>query len=250
MRSTWQLRARVALTALALVAVVLVAVGALRDDPDQPAGRILGDASPTASEPDRSPMPGSSEAGAGEGGAGTGPVEPAPQPAHQWTVTGDLPPVPGEPEPIPPGHLGIASLGILAPLDSARIELGEFAVPPPSRVGVHRSGTADDLDARLNAGPGVILAAGHVTFNQQLGVFHELHRLEPGAEITLSNSAGDISRWRATELRTVAHDALPADLLAAEGPARLVLVTCAGEVVDDAGRRAYADNLVVTAVPI
>lgn len=179
-----------------------------------------------------------------------GPRAAAPEPAAQWAVP-EPPPVAASPPVLEPGMIEIPSIGVAARLESSRVVHGEFAVPGPSRVGVHRSGTADELDARLAPGEGTLLAAGHVTWNDELGALYELHRIEPGALIHTSDLRGRTETWQATELRLVPYDALPTDLLDATGPRRLVLVTCAGEVVTDAaGERTFSDNLVVTAAPV
>lgn len=179
-----------------------------------------------------------------------GPVGPAPEPEREWQV-----PEPGPVEDpglvLEPGTIEVPSLGIAADLESTRVEKGEFLVPAPAFVGVHRSGTADDLDARLGPGPGTILASGHVTWNGELGSLYELHRIEPGALIHTSDASGRTETWQAVELRSVPFDGIPADVMDAAGPRRLVLVTCAGEVTEDeSGVRRFAENLIVTALPV
>lgn len=214
-----------ALTVVVLVLVVVVAVVAGRGEPT---------AAPPAGLPRVEP----------------GPEDTAPSPERTWAVDDDVSVPDMEKPSLEPGRLEIPSIGVAAELVSTRVENGEFIVPDPQRVGIHRSGTSDELDARLAPGQGTLLASGHVTWNGELGALYELHRVEPGALIHTSDAHGQVQTWVAVELRVVPHDQLPADLLDAGGERRLVVVTCAGEVIhDDAGRRVYADNLVVTAVP-
>ncbi|GAA1703800.1 class F sortase [Propioniferax innocua] len=179
-----------------------------------------------------------------------GPVGPAPEPEREWSIA-EPGPVEDPGVVLEPGTIEVPSLGIVADLESTRVEKGEFLVPPPAFVGVHRSGTADDLDARLGPGPGTILASGHVTWNGELGSLYELHRIEPGTLIHTSDTSGRTETWQAVELRLVPFDEIPADVMDAAGTRRLVLVTCAGEVTEDeSGVRRFAENLIVTALPV
>lgn len=185
-----------------------------------------------------------------------GPSMPGPMPVAEWAVEPDAreADVPdhgsGQTPALEPGRLEIPSIGVATALATAPIVGGVFQVPPIDRIGIHRTGRGDDLDAVLADGPGTVLAAGHVTWNGDLGPLYELHRLAPGAVIHTSDDSGRVRTWRAIELRLVSHDALPDDLLAPTGEPRLMLVTCAGNVIEVDGRREYAQNLVVSAVPV
>lgn len=139
----------------------------------------------------------------------------------------------------------IPSIGVSAPLAAAEVTGGEYAVPrDPGVVGVHRLKVAG-LSARLGPHPGTLLLAGHVTAGRVRGALWPVHTLEPGAELVVGGR-----RFRAVSLEVHRADALPTDLVRDDGPERLVLVTCTGPIIDDAGRRSYRDNLVVTAVPV
>ncbi|WP_460767367.1 class F sortase [Mariniluteicoccus flavus] len=147
-----------------------------------------------------------------------------------------------------PPALEVPSLAIRARVVAADVVAGEYAVPrDPGAVGAYRPG-GGDLAARLAPRPGVLLVAGHVTVGRERGSLWPLHTLAPGAEL-ITTSPGGTRRWKAVRLDVHRADALPADLTRAIGPERLVVVTCTGPVITSEGRRAYRDNLVVTAVP-
>ena len=190
------------------------------------------------------------------------PVTAAPTPARNWSAAAEATPTrtPGRstarPTPARGGsgsgeaRLRIPSLAVDARIAPAAIRDGVFQVPAdPAVVGVNR-GPATGLPARLAPSPGTILMSGHVTSGATRGALWPLHKLAPGSELETSDGAGATTRWRATRLRTVPADQLPADLLDRAGPTRLVLVTCAGEVETVDGRRRYRDNLLVEAVPV
>lgn len=171
----------------------------------------------------------------------------APAPAPTRTTGRATTPVRGSDT--PGARMRIPALAVDARIEPAGIVDGVFQVPTdPAAVGVHR-GDARGLPERLKPGPGTILMSGHVTSGTTRGALWPLHRLPPGEVIETSDGAGATTRWRATRLRTVPADQLPADLLDRVGPARLVLVTCSGEVETSNGRRRYRDNLLVEAVP-
>ncbi|WP_460743363.1 class F sortase [Mariniluteicoccus endophyticus] len=147
-----------------------------------------------------------------------------------------------------PPTLHVPSLGIAARLTASEVVEGEYAVPrDPTLVGVHRSGVRG-VEARLRPGPGVLLMSGHVAVGDTRGALWSLHALAPGDPLVVTGPTGT-RRWHAEKLEVVRADQLPQDLLRGSGPERLVLVTCSGPVVLTDGRRAYRDNLVVTAVP-
>jgi hypothetical protein len=110
-----------------------------------------------------------------------------------------------------------------------------------------------DEVGRFGGDRGTTLLVGHVT-NDGPGVFVDLARLRARDLVYVTSADGRRTSWRVVSRRTVPKDALPDSLWSHEGPRRLVLVTCGGEVVealnhDGTLSREYLDNLLVTAVP-
>jgi sortase (surface protein transpeptidase) len=92
--------------------------------------------------------------------------------------------------------------------------------------------------------------AGHVDdVTQGLGALAPLRDAEPGAEVVVTDAAGADTRWQVVSRETVAKQALPVDrLFARSGPPRVVLITCGGEFLPEAG--GYESNVVVVAEPL
>lgn len=142
-----------------------------------------------------------------------------------------------------PTVLRIPALGIDAPVASVGVAAdGQLAVPDDLvRVGWFGGGS-------LPGEPGTALIAAHVDHAHSPGVFFRLDRLAPGAILQVVRADGTTASFRVVARRLVAKPRLPvADLTAAGGSPRLVLVTCGGSY--DRGRRSYRDNVLVYAVP-
>lgn len=247
-------------TLVVLAVISLIAVVCWSRASDETARVVSGAAAaePAGTDPG-TPLPGTVTP------TGPAPVTPdpaaaAPTPVRGWVATpAPAPATGGRDQPSAAGasaggaagaRLRIPSLAVDARLEPAAIREGVFQVPPdPAVVGVHR-GDAGELPVIPRAGPGTTLLSGHVTSGRTRGALWPLHRLAPGAEIQTSDGAGRTIRWRATSLRTVPADELPAGLLDRAGPTRLVVVTCAGEVETVDGHRRYRDNLLVEATPM
>lgn len=96
---------------------------------------------------------------------------------------------------------------------------------------------------------GPVVVVGHVDSFSGPGVFAELDRLVAGARVELTVADGGVAVYQVTELRQVAKDAFPTDLVYGEvGADELRLITCGGEF--DRGQRSYRDNVVVSAVRV
>jgi sortase (surface protein transpeptidase) len=113
----------------------------------------------------------------------------------------------------------------------------------------------DASGAELGRPTGVVLAAGHVDDEDgRLSPWAELHRLEPCMEIALADAHGRVHRYAVTDLYTVPqNDVTKEDIFRTSGLPELVMVTCSGPSVRDAGgafRFAYSHNLIVRAQPI
>jgi hypothetical protein len=121
---------------------------------------------------------------------------------------------------------------------------------------VHRVGIWDGGAPIVGPGghavtSGTTLLAGHVNYvGQGNGTFYDLYRSRPGDLVYLTDAAGHVTRWRIFSLRTVVKSALPRSLFAGNsGPRRLVLVTCGGPILREAGYATYRDNVIAEAAP-
>lgn len=121
---------------------------------------------------------------------------------------------------------------------------GGLDLPTDPRDVAWWSAGAQPGDARGN----VVLAA-HISYNGRYGPFTRLASLRRGQVVVLRTAGGQLRRYQMTGTRQFAKAALDRqDLFATDGPSRLLLVTCGGRY--DPATRNYADNIVVTAVPI
>lgn len=121
---------------------------------------------------------------------------------------------------------------------------GNLAVPDDPQVLGWWSSSAAPEDHT-----GTVVIDGHVDSDRYgIGFFVNLRRLHRGAPIVLEDGSGRRSRWRVTGSRDYPSTALPYDQVFSQDPGlRLVLITCGGRF--DRTAHAYADNLIVYAVP-
>jgi sortase (surface protein transpeptidase) len=96
---------------------------------------------------------------------------------------------------------------------------------------------------------GSAVLVGHADdADQGLGTFAGLRDLEAGDAVVVRTASGRELAYRVVSFERFAKAEVPMDrLFTAQGPHRLVLVSCGGAF--DPVRRTYADNVVVTAVP-
>lgn len=93
-------------------------------------------------------------------------------------------------------------------------------------------------------GPAVI--AGHVDWGGRRGVFYDLRRLKPGAEVRVARDDGTAAVFRVTRVEQVPKDEFPTDAVYGDiDHAGLRLITCGGAF--DRRARSYDDNIVVFA---
>lgn len=143
-----------------------------------------------------------------------------------------------------PNRLGIPSLGVDAPLVPESVGAGGDLVIPgdPATVGLWREGPG------LAATEGTTLVAGHVSVaGIGDGALLALHRIEPGALVVTTDSAGASHAWRVDALLVRDKDALPAFPTA--GPRRLAIVTCGGPLLRSPAGNTYRDNIISFASP-
>lgn len=163
-----------------------------------------------------------------------------PRPATRSARIGDLDRAPAA----VPERLRIPSIDVSAPIVAVGVEDdGEMEVPEDvGDVGWYRYGPAPGE-------PGAAVVAGHVDSREQgRGAFFDLRRVDVGARVDVTDSAGDVQRFDVVARRTYDKASLPADeLFSRAGPSQLVLITCGGDFDRDAG--SYRENVVLYAQP-
>ena len=162
-----------------------------------------------------------------------------PPPVTRSARIGDLDQAP----PAIPERLRIPALDLASPIVAVGVEDGEMEVPEDvGDVGWYRHGPAPGE-------PGAAVIAGHVDSREQgRGAFFDVRRLDVGARIKVTDSAGHAQRFDVVARRTYDKASLPADtLFSRTGPSQLVLITCGGEFDRDAGT--YRENVVIYAEP-
>lgn len=167
------------------------------------------------------------------------PAATAPEPAvHPADPTPDAPVA-------APVRLTVPDAGIDAPVDPVGVTAdGQVQLPEDvQRIGWYRFGTAPGQPQ------GSAVLAGHVdSWNLGLGALGRLRSVEPGQRITVTDAAGQVTRWQAVTRQLVVKQQIPLpELFTRAGTPRLVLLTCGGRF--DERLRSYRDNLVVVAVP-
>ena len=171
------------------------------------------------------------------------PAEAVAAPAPTVTVTAQesQEPLPAT-GPVPePARLEIPSLGI----DSSLIDL---FVAEDGTMGVPK--TAEQIgwweDGPLPGEPGASLIAAHVSLGGEPGAFAELDALAVGAEVVVDRVDGSTATYPVTSVEQFPKDEFPEErVYSYDGPTRLHLVTCGGQIDPDTGH--YDDNVVVFA---
>jgi hypothetical protein len=132
-------------------------------------------------------------------------------------------------------------LGIAAPVVAVGTERdGSLELPAIDRVGWWVGGAAP------SDGAGTVVLAGHVDDHTGPGALFKLDRIEPGAVIDVKTRTASTS-YTVTTVHMYRKQKLPAELFRADGPRRLVVITCGGPFDFATGH--YRDNLVVIADP-
>lgn len=133
--------------------------------------------------------------------------------------------------------------GQVAPVDRVGLDADRQVVVPDDvrRAGWYEPGPAPGAEA------GSAVLVGHVDDRTQgLGTFAGLRDLAAGDLIEVRTAAGEVLAYDVVSLEQFPKAEAPmARLFAADGPHRLVLISCGGAF--DGG--SYTDNVVVTAVP-
>jgi sortase (surface protein transpeptidase) len=141
-----------------------------------------------------------------------------------------------------PVHLVIPAVGVDHPIVEVGLHPdGAMEIP----YDVHEIGWFVPLGIHPGD-PGAAVFAGHVDSRTQgRGAFFDLQALDVGDRIAVVTEEGE-QRWTVMGRARYPKTELPvARVFATSGETRLVLITCGGDF--DAGRRSYADNVVVYA---
>ena len=143
--------------------------------------------------------------------------------------------------PIADDHVVIPALGVDAPLTPEVVSNGALTIP--GDVGTVGAWTGS---AALTSTTGTVLLAGHIdNINQGPGALHDLYLLQPGDKVFV-RLHGVSTKWQIVTLGSYPKSEIPQDLFdGSQGPRRLVLVTCGGQIHNGE----YDQNVVATAVP-
>lgn len=217
--------------------VVLLAVGAiwLGGASAQPRADLAG----SSGDGPGGELPAAVQASSDPPAPASGPEEAAPEPAGDPAAALEVPVAPAAPT-----GLVIPSLGVFSPVVPVGLESdGSMELPGASEAGWYEPGRLP------GSATGSAVIAAHVDFNEERGVFFELRRIEPGAEVSVADASGRTHRFVVTERFQLPKEQVPMDeLFRTGGDPVLTLVTCGGAFEPSA--RSYQDNIVVRAVPV
>jgi hypothetical protein len=146
----------------------------------------------------------------------------------------------------PPRRVSIAGVDIAMPVTATGVTSdGQMELPDdPRTIGWYQFGALPG-DARGSA-----VLGGHVDSERYgTGPLARLASVQNGARITVTSADGQRIRYQVTSVERITKAALPVDRLFDPDTAhRLVIVTCGGRYLPDAG--GYEDNIVVIAKPV
>jgi len=170
--------------------------------------------------------------------SGASPLPALPAPTTRSSRPTEVRPAPA------PARISVPALGVAAPVDAVGIaDDGQMELPEDvSRVGWYRFGPEP------GAGGSAVLA-GHVDDREQgPGALLPLRDAAVGDEVTVTDVAGTVTRWRVVSRELITKQVLPVErIFARDGAPRLTLITCGGPFLPE--YRSYRDNVVVVAEP-
>ncbi|MFB4419804.1 class F sortase [Streptomyces sp. QL37] len=164
----------------------------------------------------------------------------APEPSVR--MASDAPPSEEAPKAPAPTRLTVPSLGI----DSALLRLGlnedgTVEVPPADKgmtAGWYAGGA-------VPGEPGAAVLIGHNDTRFGKAVFHDLHAIDKGADITVSGGGGEEAHFEVTGTETVSKNSFPTEKVYGTTDQRVLrLITCDGAFDADGHP---VDNLIVYA---
>ena len=145
---------------------------------------------------------------------------------------------------LPPRSLSIPALGVspsVVPTGVTRA--GNAQIPRDGDlVGWYEYGSAPG-DVRGNA----VLIGHRDTEAEGPGALYDLDSLQPGDTLTVRSGARTY-RYEVAALRSIEKAGLPDSLFRRGGPHQLVVITCGGAYLPEAG--GYQENLFAVAVPV
>lgn len=128
---------------------------------------------------------------------------------------------------------------------SGKLSQGELVLPKPTRV-TRWLGGSDVGDKQ-----GSILIAGHISFNNTRGALYNLALLKPGNIAFVKNARGLLGTFQLASLESTKKTELPAALWTKAGPLTLHVVTCGGQLSQQAnGSWHFDSNLIASFVPV
>ena len=146
-----------------------------------------------------------------------------------------------DPASMGPNRILIPSLGIYAEIIPVPVDNGALVIPDqPRQVGLDESGPPPV------AQQGSTLIAGHVNMAGTQGALANLAGIQPGARIVVTDASRVRTDWAVDGLTVVRKAALPTGLDRGDGPRRLVVVTCGGQVHNGQ----YDMNVIAYAHPV
>jgi len=151
------------------------------------------------------------------------------------------------PDPVlPPQSLSMDSIGVTMPvLGTGVTDDGQMELPDdPTVLGWYRYGSAPGDDQ------GSAVLAGHVdSIEFGVGPLNQLANVAVDDVMTVAGPDGTPLDYRVTDVQRIPQAVLPTDdIFREDGPHQLVVITCGGRYLPDAG--GYEDNIVVTAQPV
>lgn len=169
----------------------------------------------------------------------------APEPAQTFRAQGCDPVVAGEVPRLAPGAVEIPDQGLLL----STVPSADLVLPEAPEGIFYTESAAVGSDA------GNTVVAGHVDYaDGELSPWGHLHQVQQCAVVYAADQEGEVTTYQVTDLYTVPQDELEAaGVFATDGEAHLVLVTCSGPSVEDAGPQfafGYENNLVVEATEV
>lgn len=169
----------------------------------------------------------------------------------ETTITGsirlrDATRIDSTPRAEPPKKLRIRSVDVSMPIVATGVrDDGLMQLPDdPRKIGWYRYGPEP------GSSRGSVVLGGHVDSTRfGAGPLARLAAIEEGDAITVTDSHGELVRYRVRSVERIRKVGLPTDrLFDPESAPRLVLITCGGRYLPDQG--GYEDNIVVIARPV
>lgn len=164
----------------------------------------------------------------------------APPPGAQRVVAAETADEPAEPGAPPPAFLLIPSLGVSAVVEQAGLTPDRQMENPTDwdKVAWYKYGS-------VPGGEGSAVLAGHLDSETGTAVFWDLEELQPGDEVEIIDTRGDVRTFAVTGSELYdATDVPMEEIFAAGGKPRIALITCDGAWSAGGG---YSKRLVVYA---